>query len=108
MLHVHRRHVRAQHSGSALCSLVLLVSLILPTLEAVRKGQRSRSALLSFSWLPRPFHLSIEMKTPAACCRKRLTGRINSAMEFGLSSLFVQPLITANRKNAWRATLLPL
>src|SRR6266700_1953767 len=32
MLHVHRRNFRAQHSGSALFSLVLLVSLLLQTL----------------------------------------------------------------------------
>ncbi len=32
MLHVHRRHFRAPHSGSALFSLVLLVSLLLQTL----------------------------------------------------------------------------
>ncbi len=32
MLHVHRRHVRAPHSSSALFSLVLLVSLLLQTL----------------------------------------------------------------------------
>src|SRR6266699_828920 len=32
MLHVHRRNFREQHSGSALFSLVLLVSLLLQTL----------------------------------------------------------------------------
>jgi hypothetical protein len=32
MLHVHRRQLRAQPGGSALCCLILLVSLLLPTL----------------------------------------------------------------------------
>jgi CubicO group peptidase (beta-lactamase class C family) len=43
MLHVHRRHFRAQHSGSALFSLVLLVSLLLQTLLLAPPAQARRS-----------------------------------------------------------------
>ena len=43
MLHFHRRHFRAPHSGSALFSLVLLVSLLLQTFLLAPPAQARRS-----------------------------------------------------------------
>src|SRR5579864_362051 len=60
--------------------------------EAVRKGLRSRFALLSFYQLLGPIHRSRWTETLADCCRKSLAGCINSSMAIGLRSLFVQPL----------------
>src|SRR5579864_4816891 len=61
--------------------------------EAVRKGLRSRFALLSFYQLLGPIHRSRWTETLADCCRKSLAGCINSSMAIGLRSLFVQPLV---------------